>query len=243
MTQRSCCDTHVLPFLRHVCVTDFCACALVFVMLSTKRSDARARKGFDRFTSLAIWRCITRVDLFESNGCSGVRTLAGIEAKGNCPRNLLFPGNSKCFADLNFLSKPLFSSRLPFRGPDTSTDPIPSFAPVSSWVNLNREQFKLCLDPSKLKKSPTNANSNEQTRRFQVTCQLAVSSIVYCKTFFMPEDFDAFHSGSISLEVHDALRPGIVRVLGAAIEREFAQFVFSLLLEILDACLVGDCFI
>ena len=68
-------------------------------MLSTKRFDARARKGFDRFTSLAIWRCITRVDLFESNGCSGVRTLAGIEAKGNCPRNLLFPGNSKCFAD------------------------------------------------------------------------------------------------------------------------------------------------
>ena len=59
----------------------------------------------------------------------------------------------------------------------------------------------------------------------------------------MPEDFDAFHSGSISLEVHDALRPGIVRVLGAAIEREFVQFVFSLLLEILDACLVGDCFI
>ena len=59
----------------------------------------------------------------------------------------------------------------------------------------------------------------------------------------MPEDFDAFHSGSIGLEVHDALRPGIVRVLGAAIERQFAQFVFSLLLEILDACLVGDCFI
>ena len=59
----------------------------------------------------------------------------------------------------------------------------------------------------------------------------------------MPEDFDAFHSGSISLEVHDALRPGIVRVFGAAIEREFAQFVFSLLLEILDACLVSYCFI
>lgn len=59
----------------------------------------------------------------------------------------------------------------------------------------------------------------------------------------MPEDFDAFHSSSLNLEVHDALRPGIVRVLGAAIEREFAQFVFSLLLEILDACLVGDCFI
>lgn len=59
----------------------------------------------------------------------------------------------------------------------------------------------------------------------------------------MPEDFDAFHSGSVSLEVHDALRPGIVRVLGPAIEREFAQFVFSLLLEILDACMVGDCFI
>lgn len=42
------------------------------------------------------------------------------------------------------------------------------------------------------------------------------------------------------MEVHEALRPGVVRVTGAAIEKEFAQFVFSLLLEILDACLVSD---
>ena len=41
------------------------------------------------------------------------------------------------------------------------------------------------------------------------------------------------------MEVHNALRPGMVRVTSAAVEKEFAQFVFSLLLEILDACLVS----
>ena len=132
-----------------------------------------------------------------------------------------------------------FACRLPFRGVDNTANPVPSFTPVSSWVNLDREQFKSCLDPSQLKKSPTSANSNEQTRRFQDTCQLAVNSIVYCKTFFLPDDFVAFHSSSISLEVHNALRPGMVRVTSAAVEKEFAQFVFSLLLEILDACLVS----
>lgn len=129
--------------------------------------------------------------------------------------------------------------RLPFRGPDNSPDPVPAFTPVSSWVSLDRDQFKSCLDPSQLKKSPTSANSNEQTRRFQVTCQLAVNSIVYCKTFFLPEDFVAFHFPFIDMDVHESLRPGMVRVTGAAIEKEFAQFVFSLLLEILDACLDG----
>ena len=42
------------------------------------------------------------------------------------------------------------------------------------------------------------------------------------------------------MNVHESLRPGMVRVTGAAIEKEFAQFAFSLLLEILDACLVSD---
>lgn len=42
------------------------------------------------------------------------------------------------------------------------------------------------------------------------------------------------------MDVHESLRPGMVRVTGAAIEKEFAQFAFSLLLEILDACLVSD---
>lgn len=139
-----------------------------------------------------------------------------------------------------FIQENLFARRLPFRGPDNNGDPVPAFAPVSSWVNLDREQFKTCLDPSQLKKSPTSANSNEQTRRFQITCQLAVNSIVYCKTFFLPEDFVAFHFPSIDMEVHEALRPGMVRVTGAAIEKEFAQFAFSLMLEILDACLVSD---
>ena len=142
----------------------------------------------------------------------------------------LYPGES-------IFKKNISVCRLPFRGPDNNADPVPSFTPVSSWVNLDREQFKTCLDPSQLKKSPTSANSNEQTRRFQVTCQLAVNSIVYCKTFFLPEDFVAFHSSSINF--HDALRPGMVRVTGAAVEKEFAQFVFSLFLEILDACLVS----
>ena len=65
-----------------------------------------------------------------------------------------------------------------------------------------------------------------------------MNSIVYCKTFFLPEDFVAFQFASIEMDVHDTLRPGMVRVVGAAVEKEFAQFVFSLLLEILDACLV-----
>lgn len=42
------------------------------------------------------------------------------------------------------------------------------------------------------------------------------------------------------MDVHESLRPGMLRVTGAAIEKEFAQFAFSLLLEILDACLVSD---
>ena len=132
----------------------------------------------------------------------------------------------------------LCALRLPFRGLDNNVDPVPAFTPVSSWINLDRDQFRLCLDPSQLKESPTSANSNEQTRRFQITCQLAVNSIVYCKTFFLPEDFIAFHFDSVEMDVHEALRPGMVRVAGAAIEKEFAQFVFSLLLEIFDACLV-----
>lgn len=45
------------------------------------------------------------------------------------------------------------------------------------------------------------------------------------------------------MDVHESLRPGMVRVTGAAIEKEFAQFVFSLLLEILDACLVSGPYI
>ena len=65
-----------------------------------------------------------------------------------------------------------------------------------------------------------------------------MNSIVYCKTFFLPEDFIAFHFDSVEMDVHEALRPGMVRVAGVAIEKEFAQFVFSLLLEIFDACLV-----
>ena len=134
--------------------------------------------------------------------------------------------------------KRLCALRLPFRGLDNNVDPVPAFTPVSSWINLDRDQFRLCLDPSQLKESPTSANSNEQTRRFQITCQLAVNSIVYCKTFFLPEDFIAFHFDSVEMDVHEALRPGMVRVAGAAIEKEFAQFVFSLLLEIFDACLV-----
>ena len=137
----------------------------------------------------------------------------------------------------------MFTCRLPFRGPDNSPDPVPAFTPVSSWVNLDRDQFKSCLDPSQLKKSPTSANSNEQTRRFQITCQLAVNSIVYCKTFFLPEDFVPFHFPFIDMDVHESLRPGMVRVTGAAIEKEFAQFAFSLLLEILDACLVSGSYI
>ena len=132
--------------------------------------------------------------------------------------------------------------RLPFRAPNSNADPVPSFTPVSCWVDLDRENFKSCLDPSQLRKSPTTANSNEQTRRFQVTCQLAVNSIVNCKTFFLPVDFIAFHSSSASLDVHNALKPGLVRVTGAAVEKEFAQFLFSLLLEILDACLVSAVF-
>ena len=45
------------------------------------------------------------------------------------------------------------------------------------------------------------------------------------------------------MNVHESLRPGMVRVTGAAIEKEFAQFAFSLLLEILDACLVSVSYI
>lgn len=67
-----------------------------------------------------------------------------------------------------------------------------------------------------------------------------MNSVVYCKTLFLPDDFVAFHSSSTSVAVHDALRPGMVRVTSSAVQKEFAQFVFSLLLEILDACLVSS---
>ena len=139
-----------------------------------------------------------------------------------------------------YLFSLFFSRSLPFRGPDKNADPAPSFTPVSSWVNLDRESLKSCLDPSQLKKSPTNANFNEQTRRFQNTCQLAVNVIVHSKTSFLPEGFLVLSPPHVDLQVHGALRPGVVRVGGAAVEKEFAQFVFSLLLEILDACSVGN---
>ena len=54
------------PFLRHVCVTDFCSCALVFVMLSTTRSDARARKG----VSFYLFAC--RFPVFLYTNCTSV---------------------------------------------------------------------------------------------------------------------------------------------------------------------------
>ena len=79
--------------------------------------------------------------------------------------------------------------------------------------------------------------------------QIAVSNQILlnvtsinCKTFFLPVNFVAFHSSSSCLDVHEALKPALVRVTGAAVEKEFAQFVFSLLLEILDACLVSAAF-
>lgn len=164
--------------------------------------------------------------------------VVGKKAKPSGLRWVYFRLKSSARVDA-FLIKPFPISRLPFRASDNNADPVPSFTPVSGWVNLDRDNFKSCLDPSQLRKTPTSANSNEQTRRFQVTCQLAVNSIVNCKTFFLPVDFVAYHSFSTCLDVNDALRPGLVKGTGAAVEMEFAQFVFSLLLEILDACLVS----
>ena len=54
------------PFLRHVCVTDFCAGALRFVMLSPTRSDARARNG----VSFYLFPC--RFPVFLYTNCTSV---------------------------------------------------------------------------------------------------------------------------------------------------------------------------
>ena len=54
------------PFLRHVCVTNFCSCALVFVVLSTTRSDARARKGVSFYLSAC------RFPVFLYTNCTSV---------------------------------------------------------------------------------------------------------------------------------------------------------------------------
>ena len=53
------------PFLRHVCVADFCSCALVLLLLTT-RSDARARKGVSFYLSAC------RFPVFLYTNCTSV---------------------------------------------------------------------------------------------------------------------------------------------------------------------------
>ncbi|KAJ7352939.1 hypothetical protein OS493_032878 [Desmophyllum pertusum] len=124
----------------------------------------------------------------------------------------------------------IFSSRLPFRGPDNNAEPSSprSLSRLVLGQSLTGTSSSRAWILARLTKSPTSANSNEQTRRFQITCQLAVNSIVYCKTFYLPEDFVAFHFHSIEMEgPRGTGGPGMVRVTGAAIEKEFAQFLCS----------------
>ena len=129
--------------------------------------------------------------------------------------------------------------RVPFRD-GLERVPVP-LAPVSSWVNLSRGHLAACLNPSNLKKSPTNANFNEQTKRFQTVCQLAVAFIVYSRTFFVPEQLVAFEFHNVELVVQEQLRPGVVMASASrvGIDKEFTQFVFSFMVEILNLSLVS----
>lgn len=68
-----------------------------------------------------------------------------------------------------------------------------------------------------------------------------MSFIVYSKTFFLAENFVPFELQSVELVVHEALQPGLMKASAVRVdvEREFSQFVFSFMVEILDLCLVN----
>ncbi|XP_048586036.1 lysosomal-trafficking regulator isoform X2 [Nematostella vectensis] len=130
--------------------------------------------------------------------------------------------------------------RLPFRVSDRSPEQSP-FSPVSSWIHLSSGDDQPSLDPSLLKSSPTRANLNEQTRRFKNTVQTAVNFVIYSKTFFLQDACGPLQFYAADLQVHEVLQPAIVKgaSTGLDINREFAQFVFSLMLEYLEASLDG----
>lgn len=70
---------------------------------------------------------------------------------------------------------------------------------------------------------------------------MAVNCVTYSRTVFLNNDLGPLQVYTADLQVHEALRPGIVKgtTNGVNMEKEFAQFIFSLLFEFLDTCLVS----
>lgn len=115
------------------------------------------------------------------------------------------------------------------------------FKPVSSWIPLSPDHNLPCSDLGFLKNTPTSANFNEHIERFQSVVQMAVHCVTYSRTVFLNNDLGPLQVYTADLQVHEALRPGMLKgaTNGVSMEKEFAQFIFSLLFEILDTCLVS----
>lgn len=97
-----------------------------------------------------------------------------------------------------------------------------------------------CSDLGLLKNTPTSANFNEQTQRFQSVLQIAVNCVIYSRTFLC-NDLSPLQFYAADLQIHDCLKQEMIKgpVTGVNIEKEFAQFVFSLLFESMDMFLVS----
>ena len=71
---------------------------------------------------------------------------------------------------------------------------------------------------------------------------MAVNIVVYSKTYFLPKDFVAFELELVDLKVHESMEGGIIggAEQGINIDHEFAQFLYSFLVEILSLGLVSS---
>ena len=124
-------------------------------------------------------------------------------------------------------------------GHDQPSDLFTDCAPESSWVNISNLQKGVTLE--QLKRSAAVATFNEQRCRWQKVCQMGVNIVVYSKTFFLPKGFVPFELELVDLRVHESLEGGMVRGVeqGVDVNREFAQFLFSFLVEMLSMGLVS----
>lgn len=130
-------------------------------------------------------------------------------------------------------------SRFPFGSGSKTADTNP-FSPVSSWIPLSHDHNMPCSNLGFLKNTPTSANFNEQTQRFQSVLQTAVNCVVYSRTL-LSNDLSPLQFYAADLQVHECLRPAMIKgaASGVNIEKEFAQFVFSVLFESLEKIMVG----
>ena len=129
-----------------------------------------------------------------------------------------------------------------FLGHDKPSDLPTGHATQSSWVDISGSNLQKGVTLGQFKNSPANATFSEQRSRCQKVCQMAVNIVVYSKTYFLPKDFVPFELELVDLKVHKSLEGGIIggAEQGINIDREFAQFLYSFLVEMLSLGLVSS---